>query len=352
MRPQRTALLSILLISWAGFLSHAPPALLAPDKQIKSIRVAPLPSQKKQLRLLRSFPQETDESRGVFLTRAHRFSVDGQGRSTVTDQGACKIFIFDQDGELFRVFGGCGQGPGDFHFAGRAFFEGVQWIALDVGNARLQFFDEKGRFVNSSRLARNYDDMAIGNDGTVYAFTMKALSADLIDALDPRGKKLFSFGELPAIVKKQGIIPRFFLDMGPKNELFAAYWFAPVVQVYTAGGELSTTFEIRYQPMMDKFSSNPSGDEIVPGGARRLGQSIIEAIEVTEAGFFLLHRNAQGQVDILEFRRDGTFVRDYWAVPSADYFPIEMAVHVDQGKKQFFLLQASPDNRIDIFVEK
>lgn len=72
----------------------------------------------------------------------------------------------------------------------------------------------------------------------------------------------------------------------------------------------------------------------------------------TEGGFFILHRDLQGRVDILEFKRDGTFIRDYWTAQASEYYPRGLMVREDGAKKTFYLLQASPENRVDIFIEK
>lgn len=322
------------------------------DAETVAIKVNPLPSQTRQLQLLRSFPKETDEPGGVYFAQAQRLSSDLQGRIYVSDIKAGQIFIFGPAGDFLGKFGRRGQGPGEFNIPGRVLLKGDQLAVLDPGNTRIQYFSAEGRFVSSSRLAKNYVDMAIAKDGTIYGVTARKQPGDMIDALGTEGDTLFSFGRLPDALERGPGPFRSMLAMSPKDELFVAYWFAPIVQVYSAGGELRAVFEIQYKPMLEKLSRNPSGKQVMPGGGRPIGQSIIEAVYAGESGFFILHRDAQGRVDILEFQRDGTFMRDYWTRPSADYYPIGLVVRSDARQKTFYLLQMSPENKIDVFAER
>jgi hypothetical protein len=333
--------------------SHGHAALsIDGEAPVVAIKVDPLPSQTKQLKFLDSFPKDKDEPSGIYFAQAQTLSHDHQGRIYVTDLRGCQIFVFSPDGGLLRKIGRSGQGPGEFNFPGKAALARGQLVVLDVGNMRIQFFSQDGQFVRSARLLRTYADMTAAKDGTIYAVTAGNEPGDLIDTLGAEGERLSSFGRPPESVERGLASPRSWLAMSPKDELFVAYWFAPIVQVYSLGGELKVTFEIRYEPMLKKLSHNPSRNQVAPGGGRRIGQSIIEAIDVSESSFFILHRGTQGRIDILEIKRDGTFLRDFWTRRSDDYYPMGLAVHEAGGMKTFYLLQIGPENRVDVFVAK
>ena len=353
MRSSRPASFAIFAVLFAGIILALPSGSAAPDEHIVVVEADPRPSQVHKLKFIDSFPKEADEAKGIYFAQAQRLSADRQGRMCITDQRTCQIFVFDGDGHFLQRVGRCGQGPGEFNMPGRAFLTNGRLAVLDVGNARIQYFDEKGIYESSFRLAKNYNDMFVGDDGTIYAMTIGRWSEDLIDALSPEGEKRFSFARAPEASKGGSIRNRLLLSISPDNEIFAAHWFAPIVQVFSARGELKTTFEIRYKPMQEKLARNASlRNKVQPGGGRNIGQSLIEAIWATASGFFILHQGAPGRTDILEFRRDGTFVKDLVAPASEGTYSAALAIREDQGNRRFYVLQGGAENRVDILSEK
>lgn len=329
-----------------------PHAAVMPETLTITIKVNPSPAQSTEIRLSNSFPMEKDEAGDVFFSQAQFLSSDPRGRIYVTDIRTCQVFVFDPEGNFLRKIGRPGQGPGEFNKPARALMSRNLLAVLDGGNTRVQYFDEKGQFARSARLAKNYVDMAIALDGTIYGVTSRKQPGDMIDALSAAGERLFSFGRPPDSVAGGQGPSQSRLSMSPRDELFVAYWFAPIVQIYSPGGELRTVFEIQYKPMQDKLARNPAMKKAMPGGGRAVGESIIEAIYVTESSFLILHRGSQGRIDILESKKDGTFLRDYWTVQTPDYYPMGLVVRDAGGKKVFYLLQVFPENRVDVFYEQ
>lgn len=343
---------TILFLFFATSTVRLSPDVSTPETAVTKISVISLPSRTKEIRFLRCFPTEKDEAKEVFFSQAQDITSDPQGRIYITDVKANQVLVFDPEGRFLRKIGGPGQGPGEFDMAGRALWTSGGLAVLDRSNSRVQYFDDRGWFRRSLKLTKSYVEMAIGTDGTIFAFNMRGGPGEMIDAIDADGRAHASFGN-PRQTLSDGSGPRScWLSMSPSEELFVAYWFSPVVQVYSAAGELRSVFEIQYKPMQDKLSRNQAQAKTAPGGGRVIGQSIIEAIWTTEAGFFILHRDLQGRVDILEFKRDGTFVRDYWTAQTSEYYPRGLIVREDGNKKMFYLLQAIPENRVDVYIEK
>jgi hypothetical protein len=344
-RVSLTVVVLILTII-AGIPATA--ALFGQEMPITKVNVVSLPSQSRQLLLLHSFPTEKDEANDVFLTQAQYFSADSKGRIYVSDVKANQVLVFEKDGRYVMKIGRTGQGPGEFNLVGRALPTGRGLAVLDRSNARIQYFDDRGQFANSLKLTKSFGDMAIGSDGRVFALSSRYVTHEMISAIDPESKAESAFGLPPqALIKGPELC---WPAIGPRNELYIAFWFYPLIQVYSPKGELLSSFEIRYRPMQERLSKNEAQSKIAPGGGRVIGESIIEAISVDDNSFYLLYRGTR--IEILEFRLDGTFVKTYWTAQATEYYPRGLLVLRQGGRKTFYLLQAMPENRIDVFVEK
>jgi hypothetical protein len=320
------------------------------DMPFTKVKVSPLPSQTKEIRLLQSFPTDKDEANGIFLAQAQYFSVDSNGRIYVSDVKANEVLIFERDGRFVRKIGRTGQGPGEFNLVGRALMTSRGLAVLDRSNARIQYFDDRGRFVDSIKLTKSYGDMAIGTDGTMFLISMPYATDEIISAIDSDGRIKATFGQPPQALLKKPSLRVCWPRVGPKGEIFIAFWFFPFIQVYSSTGELRYLFELRYSPIQERLANNEARTKTVQGGARSIGEGIIEAIDADEDGFYILYRGKR--IEILEFKSDGTFVKTYWTAQAPDYYPRGLLVLRDGGQKTFYLLQAMPENRIDVFVEK
>jgi len=353
-RPHCPRLIAFLCWASMGFAyaTLAGPAqsddVSGQETGITKINVTSLPSRNREIRLLRSFPTEEDEAKDIFLAQAQYFSADAKGRIYVGDVTKNEVLVFEKDGTPAMKIGRKGQGPGEFNMVGRAVSTASGLAVLDRGNSRIQYFDQSGRFTGSSKLTKTYVDIALASDGTVFAFSAPNIPGKIVSALDPEGRIKFEFGLPPQAMTGKPSIS--WPKISPRNELYVAYWFLPIVQVYSLTGEPIRIFELQYRPMQARLSKNEAQAATTPGGARVLGEAIIDALDVDENGFYVLYRDKR--IEILEFTHEGTYVRTYWAPFAPDYYPTGLLVLKEADRKLFFLLQAAPDNRIDVFVEK
>jgi len=327
-----------------------PIAASAEEPGVTKIEVISLPSRSRELRLLRSFPTEQDEAKEVYFAQAQFLSADGRGRIYVSDIKANQVFIFEKDGRFVRTIGRTGQGPGEFNLVGRAIPTDRGLAVLDRGNHRIQYFDDRGRYADSRKFTKSCADMAIGSDGTLYALSIPNAAGDLVSVLDAEGRAKMTFGQAPRDLLNKLSFRAGWPRMGPGDELFLAFWFYPYIQVYSAEGELRNVFELRYRPIQERLDRNEAKAKVVPGGGRLIGESVIEAIDVDENGFYILYRGKK--IEILEFKRDGTFVKTYWTAQAPDYYPRDLRVLGDGGRKLFYMLQWGPENKVDCFAEK
>lgn len=123
----------------------------------------------------------------------------------IADGGADLIKVYGPDGQLVRLFGGSGNGPGEFDFPAAI------WVSLDgevfVGdqnNDRVQVFDREGTFLRCFG-AQGGGDRTFGRiQGLVGDTLGRVYVADAfqghVKVFDPQGAELAvigSFGDLP-----------------------------------------------------------------------------------------------------------------------------------------------------------
>jgi hypothetical protein len=83
-----------------------------------------------------------------------------------------RILKFGSDGQLIKVFGRKGQGPGDFEFpCNLVILDGRMLVVGEyAGNRRISLFDFKGQFVKLMRTnAAAFDMAALGNNSIAYS---------------------------------------------------------------------------------------------------------------------------------------------------------------------------------------
>ncbi len=328
-----------LLLIWSAFLACWA-GLFAQDRH--------------ELRLKFSFPSEKEAQSQALLYQASYIESGPKGRFYVCDIKAHEILAFDSQGSFVRRFGRQGQGPGEFNNPRRL----IAWKNLlavyDSGNSRIQYFDESGEFVKSITLLQRYSDFVIAADGTVYASRIRAGGpGEFIDAVGDDGRVLFTFGNPPRSMSGgKDVRPNAFitkLALNSAGELGVAFWLYPFVQRYSLKGELLLETELTYKPMQEKARRNRNSERTSPSGPRLMA-SIIESIRPSEAGFYVLHKDPG--IEILEFGEKGDLLRIYSTVQPPEYYPMDFLVREENGSKVFYLLQVSPENRIDVFVEK
>lgn len=82
------------------------------------------------------------------LVAPHDVTLDQRGRLYVTDAYQHKVYIFDSNGQIIKVFGGPGYDPGQFNKpSGICFDRDFNLLIADEGNNRIQMFTAQGEFI-------------------------------------------------------------------------------------------------------------------------------------------------------------------------------------------------------------
>ncbi len=104
------------------------------------------PDEVRQLRREMAIAPGIDDT--TLFTRVSEFDVDRAGRFWVFDRASASIFVFGPDGNLIRMVGRRGGGPGEFsQNGGMVVLANDSLAQWDSNNARISFFDSAGVFV-------------------------------------------------------------------------------------------------------------------------------------------------------------------------------------------------------------
>lgn len=228
-------------------------------------------------------PQELDLGTGVvlvgegdaLLASPRDLSIDAEGRLYVLDRQDARVVVIGPEGELVRIIGGPGEGPGEF--SSRLAF-------LGVSGSQLRVYDATRQTVQVLSLDGAYIDKYLADEAGSLYVTAGTFAADgtfaygalpiiettgLARLLPPTGGEATVVGELvaPADVSSrfieeeihQGIMPQYMRNgvlplPAPDGGLWLFLQSESVLQRYARDGELIRTTDI-HVPELDAIRS-------------------------------------------------------------------------------------------------
>ncbi len=130
------------------------------------------------------------------LTMPTGIWVDRQKRTVyVADWWKGDILSFDLEGNLLRVFGTPGGGPGQLYGPGDVVLQRDTLVVLDAGNSRFELFDLQGNVRATWPFGANRLPLAFAFDGEGNLFYVDLYSGGLV-AMDPQGRILGRYGQV------------------------------------------------------------------------------------------------------------------------------------------------------------
>lgn len=299
-----------------------------------------------QLEKVGFFPNKNDEDRGDFFWNVERIGEGGNGEIIVADKRACRIFFFSGAGQIERVLGKRGQGPGEFQnpysLAGNDSF----FVIGDTKNMMLSFFDSSGKYLRAIKMFKAYYDLALSQDGTLYAAPLRTIKeAPLIDVLDENGKLINSFGQPLQDTGEDWLLSNFiFIDLNEDGDLLVANQHHPIVRRYSKAGHLMSTYRIDHAIMKDDDIYNTK--RAIRSGILK----VIYALRASRDGFYVLH--SYPRIEIMEHDYQGKLINDYYYEENYDSLFLDFIIRTENGSKIFYILQKSPRNEIIVLRPK
>lgn len=313
------------------------------------LKKVPLPKDAIELELKFSFPSEELMDKDIYLYGARIISNDSAGNVYVLDSRAHRVLKFDSFGNYLLQIGCKGQGPGEFNYGPFSVMMVDNFIIVH-DSGRIQFFDGHGEYVKSFKISKTYQDMVISDDGLIFAASISyGEQSLLIDVLDLEGELLYSFGKPKKFKSSQGQLNRVKLAMNQNGELIAAFIHFPIIRKYSKSGKLLTEFRLEHEAIKTQEDINQKRISSQTKG--RTGYIIItSAIKAIGDRIYILH--TVPRIKIIELDNKGERKLVYWYVRPYGYSVVDFLVQNRGNQNFFYLLQMSPENKIEVFGPK
>jgi len=178
--------------------------------------------------------------------------VDESGTLYICDTGNSRVVVVDSTGRLLHTLGRAGSGPGEFRYplAVRASGDGV--FVLDYGNARIQAFDRRLRYVASLPLREPAETFAASAQrGELFVVTDPGARRHLVQVFSSRPPFEWKTSFLrPLFPHKRGESMGRYLTSNqvllavdrPGGHLAISFQYVPMLRVCDARGRVRLGF--------------------------------------------------------------------------------------------------------------
>jgi len=295
-----------------------------------------------------SFPGSEQEKEDVYLYQGVSVAKDEAGHILALDFKAKTVLEFQPNGRFVRKFGRGGQGPGEFGFPVKILCHGKSRYVLD--SRRIHVFDQAGKYKRGMMTQRSYFDLVVNADGTLFAARQMKYGGDrLVDALDSEGHILFSFAEL----EQQGSIPPGLLNevrlaTDDQGMIILAFRTLGKLRAYEKKGVKLRDVQLQGQDIDRERAYNMHQFAVyTPGGTGY--HHIIEAVRCRNGRTYVMRMLDKG-LEIMALDRDSRPIVVFRYATAEQFLPSDFEVAGDSQNPVFFVLENSPENRIDVLV--
>jgi hypothetical protein len=306
--------------------------------------------QQRTIERFASFPSMDATADSAFLNGAAYFEFGGTEDIYISNTKEGNILVFNKAGALKKVIGRKGRGPAELYQPGKVmrYHDGI--FVHDVGNQRIQAFDDEGRPSRYIKLFKAYRDMVFDEDASrFFAAPMTVAPGEkLVDVLALDGTIASSFGEPLDFAKDRQIYNLVRLCMTDNRELVVAFTFFPILRQYAPTGILVSEYRIDYPRFRANEKYNQASYHASLSDNSRMGlRSVIDGIRQQGGKFFVM--NSYPSLLILELSSSLTPEREYVGSRQEEFFTQDFLVSLEGLRPVFFVLQLRPENEVDVY---
>ncbi len=306
------------------------------------------------LSLIAKVPKEsTEESSGIFLKGVMTLSRNKTGQLILADTILNRIIIMDPKEVLLKEIGRSGQAPGELMQPMKAFSNDGLIFVFELGNMRIQTFEEDGTYRGGFRLFKTYTAIERINDGCFYAApAVRDSRTALVDLLSEEGQLLSTFGECLRYghdMRSINLDNSISLSTNERGDLWLAFKHYPIIRSYSKDGKLLREFSIDHPIMNRQASENRGGGKILSGQNAPARIIVTNALRFFDRKIFILRTHPC--LEILEVDLDGRITGIYYWEEDFSYSSLDFLVMNLGGKIEFYVFNLETQ-KVDIFREK
>jgi len=303
-----------------------------------------------ELNLLFSFPKENNDT--TFIAYPTEMLIDEEQSIYICDNWGNKIIKFSENGNLLKIIGCKGQGPGEFLFPSSLCTDNKgNFFVIDVNNRRIQLFDKQWNYLSSFKMIKLPHDIVHYKD-EIFGITISDLEAKkhLISVYSEKGRLLREFGEyldfsynLTSMASKALI--KFF-----DNKLYVLFQYYPFLKIYGLNGELVQTIEFNKLNYKELLANNYNFAKFKKGLRVYPFKFLFRAFDVTEVGIFVGLYGEDIVIDRYDF--NGKFIQRFKRTHKEEKFYLFdfRVFKANESEFKFYILNKEGIPKVDVCI--
>jgi hypothetical protein len=298
------------------------------------------------------FPTEAQIKAGCLLKNVSPICIDNENALIVADWLYCSIYRFSASGQLLNFFGKKGQGPGEYEYINQIFPFNNGLAIMDSGNMRINIVDKTGQLTKSFRIFKTYSGIASAPNQSVFYLPPLNTEPHLIDIVNIEGQLVGKLGEKIHFKNSHPSLNSVFIQSNSAGDVWAAWRYFPVIKRYDSKGRLLADLRINDNALDDQVKANESVAESRAAGNKIATYGIINGFFLTERSLFVLLYGKDVRPRIIEYGYEGEQLNVYEIMDDVEkviYMNLVVTSVKDKKEKYFYLLQAFPEARVDVY---